>query len=763
MTAADETRKLTTILAIDVVGYSAAAERDQVEAARRITRLRARISELAAAHGGRVFNTAGDGFMLEFPLASAAVRAAIALLEDVTKPDSDLPRIRAGAHLGEVMIDNDDLLGHGVNVASRLVAQAEPNALVISEAVKAQLHGEIDARFTPLGSVQLAKMRESVFAHGYAPGAANADWRQRLVRIAKRRWRRIAAGAALAVAAIAAAGVLVTQPVSYVLEPMQLVAYSSRPEAMPALSPDARFVVYAVQQGEQFWDRSDLFLRSVAGGEETQLTDTADFNEGMPAFSPTGDRLAYARWNRREFLENGYTYCQIMVREFPSGLDRQVGGCQGNGPNRLAWTGDGSGIVFSDTADSEGLMRLRVLDLATGNVRDLAAPIATGMGDMAARVSPDGERVAFVRYLTTESADVYVYDLRRRRMTRITEDESWAQVAWADSSNLFVVKRTNFGSTELWLHSANGHGAGQRLLPGLAHLSRPETAAGVLAVQVETRAVNLWRSRGGRTNAITEGNQQDSAADFSSNGVLAFARGLVDDWLYLQPPGEQPRRLVQTIGVAPDDLRWLPDGRRLAYTATHEGRSRLFLVDVASGIIQEVELEGDAEIGNPTFAPDGRSVVFARLEPEGPRLYRLDLRAGAQPQPISDHGWFTAIETPEGLFAVHRVQNGIWRLDPERGPVLVFPDFRPYRDNALLHWERDWTVSGGNIYVVDKTQRGRVRVLSRAISGGPVRRVLDTDGTFAGSLAVDPVSGDIVFGVAVESSYDIAVIPFSRR
>jgi Tol biopolymer transport system component len=541
---------------------------------------------------------------------------------------------------------------------------------------------------------------------------------------------------------------------------MQLIAHSSRPELLPALSPDARFVVYTVEQGEELWTDSDLFMRSVAGGEETAITETTEFNEGLPAFSPTGDRLAYARWNRAALTGPGQdTSCQIVVREFPNGLDRQVGAC--NGPNRLAWTPDGRSIVYSDTVD-EGPSRIRILDLDTGDVRDLVPPPASGMGDAAARISPNGERVAFVRYLTPEISDVHVYDLQRRRLTRVTNGESWAQVDWADDRNLFLLKNPASTGNELWLVRADGRGDGQRLLPQLAQLSRPDAANGLLAVQVATRTVNLWRSHDSRASAVTEGNQSDYAADFSQSGTLAFVRGQSGDWIHLQSPGEQPRRLVEVVGNAPDDLRWSADGRRLAYTAALDGRVRLFLVDVASGVIQAVELDGEHEIANPTFSMDGRSLVFARLETEGPRLYRLELQSGAPPRPISDHGWFAAIETPEGLFAVHRRQDGVWRLAPGQPPELVFAEFRPGRDSATLQSQRDWAVTNGNLYVIDQAQRGRIRVLSRAIAGGAIRRAVDVEGEFDGSLTVDPVSGDVVFGVAVQSDFDVAVIPFRR-
>jgi adenylate cyclase len=80
---ADDTqsRRLTTIVALDVAGYSARTEADEAKTAAEVAALRSVIEAVATAHGGRVFNTAGDGFMLEFASSLAAVEAAFALAE----------------------------------------------------------------------------------------------------------------------------------------------------------------------------------------------------------------------------------------------------------------------------------------------------------------------------------------------------------------------------------------------------------------------------------------------------------------------------------------------------------------------------------------------------------------------------------------------------------------------------------------------------------------------------------------------------------
>jgi TolB-like protein/class 3 adenylate cyclase len=191
-------RKLATILAIDMAGYSAQSEKNQERAIAQVTALRERAATLAANEGGHIFNTAGDGVMLEFPIASGAVRAAVTLAREATAELEGLPRLRAGVHLGEIVIDGADRLGHGVNVAARLMQMAPPNGVVISDAVQSQLHGETDATFSPRGRVRLNKMREVIFAFEYIPSAGP-------LRLQWRRWRKRAAFAAAAFALAAAA------------------------------------------------------------------------------------------------------------------------------------------------------------------------------------------------------------------------------------------------------------------------------------------------------------------------------------------------------------------------------------------------------------------------------------------------------------------------------------------------------------------------------------------------------------------------------
>ncbi len=178
--------RLASIVAIDIVGFSKMSERDQRNAARKVETLRARIERLASAHGGRLFNTAGDGFMLEFASAGSALAAIQDLLDNRPKGE---PQIRVGAHVGDVVVTaTQDLLGHGVNVAARLQELAEPGAALVSSEFRSMARTSPTAAFQAKGQKPLDNIEQRVLTFEIL------SRRQRFVR----RARRVGALAAVA-------------------------------------------------------------------------------------------------------------------------------------------------------------------------------------------------------------------------------------------------------------------------------------------------------------------------------------------------------------------------------------------------------------------------------------------------------------------------------------------------------------------------------------------------------------------------------------
>lgn len=151
-------RKLAAIMSIDVAGYSALSEVDEPRALALVTRVRGVLDSIAASHGGRIFNTAGDGFMLEFGSASGALAAAETLWSGV-----DRQSVRVGVHVGDVLVGaNGDLLGHSVNIAARLQQLAEPGAVLVSMDVRRAVRGRLAQRLHGAGVAYLDKMSETI-------------------------------------------------------------------------------------------------------------------------------------------------------------------------------------------------------------------------------------------------------------------------------------------------------------------------------------------------------------------------------------------------------------------------------------------------------------------------------------------------------------------------------------------------------------------------------------------------------------------------
>jgi class 3 adenylate cyclase len=130
-------RRLAAVLAADVAGYSRLMGLDEVGTARTLREHRKVTDALVARHGGRLVKTTGDGVLLEFPSVVDAVECAVAVQAVMTERNEGVPEdwrmlLRIGINLGDILIDGDDILGDGVNVAAQLEGVAEPGGICIS-------------------------------------------------------------------------------------------------------------------------------------------------------------------------------------------------------------------------------------------------------------------------------------------------------------------------------------------------------------------------------------------------------------------------------------------------------------------------------------------------------------------------------------------------------------------------------------------------------------------------------------------------------
>jgi class 3 adenylate cyclase len=162
-------RKIAAIFAADIAGYSRLVAEDEEETLRRLASYRQVTDDFIAKSGGRIFNTAGDAVLAEFPSAVEAVRCAIDIQEslrtrNMAYPPSRQMSFRIGITIGDVVERDGDLLGDGVNIAARLEGLAEVGGICISRAVYEQVANKLSVQFADLGAKEVKNIPTPVHA-----------------------------------------------------------------------------------------------------------------------------------------------------------------------------------------------------------------------------------------------------------------------------------------------------------------------------------------------------------------------------------------------------------------------------------------------------------------------------------------------------------------------------------------------------------------------------------------------------------------------
>jgi class 3 adenylate cyclase len=153
-------RRLTAILAADVAGYSRLMGTDEEGTHERLqAHLRELVDPKIGEHRGRVVKNTGDGFLAEFPSVVDAVRCAVEVQRGMAEREPEVPqdrqiRFRIGVNLGDVIVEEHDIFGDGVNVAARLEAAAEPGGICVTRVVRDQIRDKLDYTFEDLGEQQ---------------------------------------------------------------------------------------------------------------------------------------------------------------------------------------------------------------------------------------------------------------------------------------------------------------------------------------------------------------------------------------------------------------------------------------------------------------------------------------------------------------------------------------------------------------------------------------------------------------------------------
>ena len=201
-------RRLATIMMADVFGYSRMMGENEERTFATLRGHREIFDELLKLHRGRVFNTAGDAILAEFPSAVEAVRCATELQAALRTRNDHLPPdqrmlFRIGINLGDVIVQGGDLLGDGVNVAARIQTVAEPGGICISGSVYDQIQNKLSLQFQQLGEQKFKNISQPIRTFSITDAEAGPRRLSGMRHVTK---PRLTAGALAIVALLAAGG-----------------------------------------------------------------------------------------------------------------------------------------------------------------------------------------------------------------------------------------------------------------------------------------------------------------------------------------------------------------------------------------------------------------------------------------------------------------------------------------------------------------------------------------------------------------------------
>ncbi|HEY1540956.1 MAG TPA: adenylate/guanylate cyclase domain-containing protein [Xanthobacteraceae bacterium] len=253
-------RKISALLAADIVKYSTLVAEAEEETVRRLADYRALCEDLASRHGGRVVNMVGDAVLAEFPSSVDAVRCALDMQEAMRARNEAYPldrhmQVRIGVTLADIMDQDGELFGDGVNIAARLESLSPAGGICVSQTVREQAVGKVAAAFRDIGEQRVKNLPQPIRAYVIDPPGADAAVAGKMLQL--RRGRVLAAVVVAAVAGTA--GVTAVQFRDAPKTPASALPAAPAPSlaAIPAATGTRRF--------------DEAKLRALAAGQSIPL------------------------------------------------------------------------------------------------------------------------------------------------------------------------------------------------------------------------------------------------------------------------------------------------------------------------------------------------------------------------------------------------------------------------------------------------------------------------------------------------------------
>jgi len=454
-------------------------------------------------------------------------------------------------------------------------------------------------------------------------------------------WRL--AGAGLLALVLAATGWFVSRPLpTSIPPPSSPIPLTSFPgtELSPTFSPDGSQVAFTWNGEHQ--DNFDIYVKVIDGADALRLTrDPA--RDMSPAWSPDGRQIAFAREGAVFLIE-------------PTGSgERKVADIR---VGDIEWTRDSKSLVVS--AGTRRKSQLFLLSVETGEAKELTSPPTSqefAFGDFNVAVSPDGLNLAFVRWHTSVTSDVYLMPITGGEPRRLTQNEGLIRgVTWTPDGREIVYARGGMwrrsaaakpGSPSKRVESVNPWAQG----PAISH---PTAGLPVrLAYGRSDLDTNIWLSDTGNSSAparkLIASTLMDENPQFSPDARrIAFVSnrsGIAQIWI-ANSDGSNPLPLTSFTSGFTNSPRWSPDGRRIVFASMQNNNRDLYSVSADGGSFRRLTFEPSEE-GRPSWSRDGRWIYCYSNRTGRLEIWKVPTEGGPAVQVTYDGG-HESFESPDG-------------------------------------------------------------------------------------------------------------------
>jgi Tol biopolymer transport system component len=453
-----------------------------------------------------------------------------------------------------------------------------------------------------------------------------------------------AVGGFLAAAILALAYLYLSrsEPFSPPTTPAPLTSFEGF-EVDPALSADGDHIAFAWDQGTG--EPYQIYVQDIDEGGPKPITN-GPAEARYPVWSPDGNEIAFLR---RTGLDDN----ELIIVRATGGAERRVTTLTDVHFIGLDWSPDGTHLAVVDREAAGDAESIFLLSLANGAEERLTHPPSVTVGDRNPSFSPDGTKLAFVRWSEGPQNEIHVLELDTGESKRLTTHEGYVRdLDWLPDGSAIVFPSLWRGITGLWVISAAG-GEPSRLDFGASARSVSVSATGRLAYSTEFTNTNLWRipgpnaSRPSPATRFIASTRHEFEPQYSPKGDrIAFTSersGTAHIWI-CQSDGTRCWQATPqgAIAVVP---RWSPDGGTIAFTEVSSGNPDIYIMDFEVGIPFRLTRTKSIDVAW-SWSRDGRTVYIVsdvsgqyevwRMPPEGGDAEQLTTDGGMCPLESAD-------------------------------------------------------------------------------------------------------------------------------